>query len=139
MVLPAAKKKGGKQRSWRNQSTTVSWVDAQEGDGAGTGFSCDGGALPRRCELAGDEQGRRKNRAREKEERRLLQSFIGRPRKQGEATVESFPRQREAKATTRAPRTLKTVAGHVARAMNTVHQYHIIAIQFETQITPKFL
>ena len=125
--------------SQRNQTTKASWVDAQEGDGAGTGFSYDGGALPRRCKLAGDEQGRRKNRAREKEERRLLQSFIGRPRKQGEATAESFPRQREAKAATRVPGTPKTVAGHVARAVNTVHRNYKIAIQFETQITPKFL
>ena len=125
--------------SRRNQLTTAGWVDAQEGDRARTSFSCDGGALPRRCELAGDEQGRRKNRAREKEERRLLQSFIARPRKQGEATAESFLRQREAKATTRAPRTPKTVAGYVARAVNTIHEYYRIAIRFQIQITPKFV
>jgi len=113
-------------------------VDAQ-GDGAITGFSCDGGALQRRCELVGDEQGRREKQSNGKEERRLLQSFIGRPRKQGEATAESFPCQREAKATTRVPGTPKTVAGHVAKAVNTVHQYYRIAIQFETQITSKFL
>jgi len=77
--------------SRQNQTTKAGWVDAQEGDGAGTGFSYDGGALQRRCELTGDEQGRRKNRAREKEERRLLQSFIEQLRKQGEATAESFP------------------------------------------------
>ena len=53
--------------------------------------------------------------------------------------AESFLCQCEAKATTRAPGTPKTVAGHVARAVNTVHQYYRIAIQFETQITPKFL
>jgi hypothetical protein len=69
----------------------------------------------------------------------LLQSFIGQPRKQGEATAESFPRQHEAKAATRAPGTPKTVVGHVARVVNTVHQYYRIAIQFETQITPNFL
>ena len=114
-------------------------MDAQEGDGAGTGFSYDGGALPRRCELAGDEQGRRKNRAREKEERRLLQSFIGRPRKQGEATVESFPRQREAKAATRVPKTPKMVTGNVARAVNTIQQNYRIAIRFKIQITPRFV
>jgi len=56
-----------------------------------------------------------------------------------EATTTPSLRQREAKATTRAPGTPKTVAGHVARAVNTVHQNYRIAIQFETQITPKFL
>ena len=52
--------------SQRNQSTTAGWVDAQDGDGVATGFSCDGGALQRRCELAGDEQGRQENRARKR-------------------------------------------------------------------------
>ena len=113
-------------------------MDAQ-GDGAITGFSYDGGALPRRCELAGDEQGRREKQSKGKEERRLLQSFIGRPRKQGEATSESFPRQREAKAATRAPGTDQMVAGNVARAASTVHQNYRIAIRFKIQITPKFV
>jgi len=47
--------------------------------------------------------------------------------------------QREAKAATRAPGSKPKVAGDVARAVNTVHQNYRIAIQFETQITPKFL
>ena len=104
---------------------------AQEGDGARTDFSCDGGALQRQCELAGDEQGRRKNRAREKEEQRQLQSFIGRPRKQGEATAESFPRQREAEAATRTPGTDQKIDGNVARTVNTVPQNYRIAIRFK--------
>ena len=118
--------------SRRNQTTTAGWVDVQEGDGAGTSFSYDGGALPRRCELARDEQGRREKQRRRKERRRQLQSFIGRPRKQGEAMTESFPRQHEVEAATRAPGTDQKIAGNVARAVNTVHQNYRIAIQFET-------
>jgi hypothetical protein len=68
----------------------------------------------------------------------LLQSFIGQPRKQGEATAESFPRQHEAKAATRAPGTPKTVASHVASAVNTVHNIYKFAIRQNSQITPKF-
>ena len=56
-----------------------------------------------------------------------------------EAMTTPSLRQREAKDATRAPETPKTVADHVARAVNTVHQIYRIAIQFETQITPKFL
>ena len=89
--------------------------------------------------LTGDDRQRREKQRAKEEQRRQRRSFIGRPRKQGEATATPFPRQRESKATTRAPGTPKTVAGHVARAVNTVHQYYRIAIQFETQITPKFL
>ena len=54
--------------------------------------------LQRWCELTGDEQGRREKQRTRKEERRRLQSFIGRLRKQGEATEKSFPCQREAKS-----------------------------------------
>ena len=43
------------------------------------------------------------------------------------------------KMATRAPGSKPKVADDVARAVNTVHQNYRIAIQFETQITPKFL
>ena len=119
--------------------TRAGWLGVQGVGEAIERFAAMVETLQRRCELAGDEQGRREKQRMRKEERRRLQSFIGRPRKQGEATTESFPRQREAKAATRAPGTPKMVAGHVARAVNTVHRIYKIAIQFETQITPKFL
>ena len=74
----------------------------------------------------------------EKRRRRRL-GFYNATQKLKEATTEPFPCQREAKAATRAPGTPKMVAGHVARAVNTVHRIYKIAIQFETQIAPKFL
>jgi hypothetical protein len=49
-----------------------------------------------------------------------------------------FPRQHEAKAATRAPGTPKTVAGHVASAVNTIHNIYKFAIRQNSQITPKF-
>jgi len=49
-----------------------------------------------------------------------------------------FPRQRKAKTTTRAPGTPKTVAGHVASAVNTVHNIYKFAIRQNSQITLKF-
>ena len=49
-----------------------------------------------------------------------------------------FPRQREAKTATRAPGTPKTVAGHVASAVNTVHKIYKFAIRQNSQITLKF-
>ena len=64
--------------------------------------------------------------------------LITRPRKQEEATTESFPRQREAKAATRTPGTPKKVAGGVALAVNTVHSIYKFVIRQNSQITPKF-
>ena len=49
-----------------------------------------------------------------------------------------FLRQREAKTATRAPGTPKTVAGHVASAVNTVHYIYKFAIHQNSQITLKF-
>ena len=84
--------------SRRNQATRAGWLGAQGAGEAIERFAVTVETLQRRCELAGDEQGRREKQRTRKEERRRLQSFIGRPRKQGEAMEESFPRQREAKS-----------------------------------------
>ena len=95
-------------------------------------------ALVRRRELTGDDRQRREKQRAKEEQRRRRRSFIGRPRKQGEATATPFPRQREAKTATRAPGTPKKVADHVASAVNTVHKIYKFAIRQNSQITLKF-
>ena len=125
--------------SQRNQSTIVGWLGAQVVGEAIEHFVATMETLQRRRELVGDEQGRWKKQSKGKEEWRRLQTFIGRPRKQGEATAAPFPCQREAKTATRVPRTDQKVAGNVARATSTVHQFYRIAICFQIQFTPKFV
>ena len=93
--------------SRRSQATKAGRLDAQGVGEAIERFAATVETLQRQCELVEDEQGRWEKQRTRKEERRRLQSFIGRPRKQGEATAESFPRQHEAKAATRAPGTTK--------------------------------
>ena len=77
----------------------------------------------------------------EEEEKRRRRRFgtYSVAQKLKEATTEPFPRQRDIKDGHDTPGTPKKVAGGVARAVNTVQQIYKIAIQFETQITPKFL
>ena len=80
----------------------------------------------------------KKQRAK-KEEQRRLQSFIGRPRKRKEATTKPLARQRDAQMATRATGSKPKIAGHVARAVSTVHRIYRFAIRFQIQITPKFV
>ena len=73
----------------------------------------------------------------EKRRRRRLGSYNA-TQKLKEATTEPFPRQRDAKDGHDAPGTPKKVTGGVAWAASTVPLNYRIAIQLETQITPKF-
>ena len=75
--------------------------------------------------------------SKKKGQRRQGRSFIGRPRKQGEATAMPFPRQREAKTATRAPGTPKKVAGGESASAVTVHSNYKFAIRQNSQITLK--
>ena len=95
-------------------------------------------ALVRRRELTGDDRQRREKQRAKEEQRRRRRSFIGRPRKQGEATAMPFPRQREAKTATRAPGTPKKVAGGELASAVTVHSNYKFAIRQNSQITLKF-
>ena len=118
-------------RRWRCTRTVERGVPGVAGDVEHRGVPGVGGDVraPRspRC--------RRRCPSTEESRRR---SIIGRPRKQGEATATPFPRQREAKAATHAPGTPKTVTGHVASAVNTVHNIYKFAIRQNSQITRNF-
>ena len=73
----------------------------------------------------------------EKRRRRRLGTY-SMAQKLKEATMEPFPRQRDAKDGHDAPGTPKKVAGHVATAVNTVHYNYKFAIRQNSQITLKF-
>jgi len=87
---------------------------------------------------AGVEQRRREKQRAKKEERRRLQSLIGRPRKCKEATTKPSARQRDAQTATRATGNKPKLAGGVAQAVNTVHRNYKFAIRQNSQITLKF-
>ena len=75
----------------------MGWLDVQGCGGARALFAETATALGRRQKLDGAAAVVTGKKTEKKEERRRRRrSFIGRPRKQGEATVKSFPRQREA-------------------------------------------
>ena len=108
----------------------VGWLGAQRIGEAGTGFAETVTALGRRRKLDGAMAvlpGKTEEETKENGDGGWL---ITRPRKQEEATTESFPRQREAKAATRTPGSKPKVAGDVARAVNTVPPNYRIAICF---------
>ena len=69
--------------SWRSQETRASWLDAQELDGAGTGFAELATALGQRRELDGVVAAVSGKQRRKKEEQRRRLSFIGRQKTQG--------------------------------------------------------
>ena len=95
-------------------------------------------ALVQWWELTGDEQGNGKTEE-EKGKDDGGSGYKGWPGSARKPRRSLFPCQRDTKDGHDAPRTPKKVAGGVARAVNTVQQIYQIAIQFETQITPKFL
>ena len=94
--------------------------------------------LPRRCELAGDEQGDGKT------EEETAKTTTAQVIKDGQEAQGSHGGAISlASATPRQPRmrleASRRIVGNVARAANTVHQNYRIAIQFKIQITPKFV
>ena len=93
--------------------------------------------LPRRCELAGDEQGDRKT------EEETAKTTVAQVIKDGQEAQGSHGEAISlASATPRQPRARleasRRIAGNVARAVNTIHQNYRIAIRQNSQITLKF-
>ena len=96
-------------------------------------------ALVRRWELAGDEQGDGKT-----EEEETAKTTAAQVIKDGQEAQGSHGEAISlASAMPRRPRprleASRRITGNVARAVNTVHQNYKTAIQFETQVTTKFL
>ena len=96
-------------------------------------------ALVRWWELAGDEQGDGKTEEEETARTTTVQVIKDGQEAQGShddsiSLASAMPRQPRARL-----EASRRIAGNVASAVNTVHQYYRIAIHFKIQITPKFV